>query len=174
MAALTQTLLARGTDYKYLEAVRAMWAGPMLVKGPLGTHDAHICRDLGIEGLVLSNHGARQSESLVSPLSVLPRIRDAVGEMLTIGIDSGARSGLDVARALALGARFVLLGRAFMFAVAALGRAGAHYATELIGMELEQAMGQTGCFELSALPERLAADPAVPSRPKGPPAASGL
>ncbi len=172
VAALTQTLLAKGADHKYLESVRGMWPGPMLVKGPLGAHDAHICSDLGIEGLVLSNHGARQSESLVSPLSVLPGIRDAVGEGLTIGIDSGVRSGLDVARAIALGAQFVLLGRAFMFAVAALGRQGAHYAGELLAAELEQAMGQVGAFELSALPERLASEAAAAPRPRRPRAAS--
>jgi L-lactate dehydrogenase (cytochrome) len=158
VAALTQTLLARGIDYKDLEAVRGVWDGPMLVKGTLSVHDADICRNIGIDGLVLSNHGGRQSESLPSPLHALPRIRDAVGDALCIGLDSGARSGLDVARALAVGAQFVLLGRAFMFGVAALGETGAGHAADLLALELEQAMGQIGCFELSGLPEHLATE----------------
>ena len=158
VAALTQTLLARGIDQKGLEAIRNVWEGPMLVKGTLGAQDATLCRDVGIDGLVLSNHGGRQSESLISPLQALPRIRDAVGNALCIGVDSGARSGLDVARALALGAEFVLLGRAFMFAVAALGARGADIATELLAVELDQAMGQIGCFEISGLPSHLASE----------------
>jgi isopentenyl diphosphate isomerase/L-lactate dehydrogenase-like FMN-dependent dehydrogenase len=167
VAALTQTLLARGIDAKGLESVRALWDGPMMVKGPFGVQDARVCMDIGIEGLVLSNHGARQSESLPCPLHALPRIRDAAGEALCVGVDSGARSGLDVARALALGAQFVLLGRAFMFAVAALGERGARHACELLAMELEQAMGQIGCFELSKLPAHLAPEAAAAGGPKG-------
>lgn len=162
--ALTQTLIARGMDAKGLEAVRALWDGPMIVKGPLGLEDARTCQGIGIDGLVVSNHGARQSESLVCPLHVLRRIRDAVGGSLCVGVDSGVRSGLDIARALALGAQFVLLGRAFMFGVAALGAAGAQHATELLALELEQAMGQLGCFELADLPARLAPDSKAATR----------
>ena len=161
VTALTQTLLAKGFDHKGLAAVRAVWDAPMMVKGALSVADALVCRDIGIEGLVLSNHGGRQSESLVNPLQVLPRVRDAVGDALCLGVDSGARSGLDVARALALGAQFVLLGRAFMFGVAALGKAGARHAADLLALELEQAMGQIGCFDLSALPAHLAGDTAA-------------
>jgi L-lactate dehydrogenase (cytochrome) len=166
VAALTQTLLARGIDYKDLEAVRSAWDAPMLVKGALSAHDANVCRSIGIDGLVLSNHGGRQSEALVSPLHALPRIRESVGDALCIGVDSGARSGLDVARALALGAQFVLLGRAFMFGVAALGARGAGHAAELLALELEQAMGQIGCFELGALPGFLAGEGSGPARPR--------
>jgi len=157
--ALTQTLIGRGMDAQKLEAIRALWDGPMIVKGPLSIQDARTCIGIGVNGLVLSNHGARQSESLISPLHVLPQIRAAVGDSLCLGVDSGARSGLDIARAIALGAQFVLLGRAFMFGVAALGATGAEHATELLAIELEQAMGQIGCFELKGLSGRLAAGP---------------
>jgi isopentenyl diphosphate isomerase/L-lactate dehydrogenase-like FMN-dependent dehydrogenase len=155
VSALTRTLLAQGIDAKGLEAVRAAWSGPMLVKGPLSVHDAELCRAIGVQGLVLSNHGGRQSESLPNPLHALPRIRDALGDSLCLTVDSGARSGLDVVRALALGAEFVFLGRAFMFAVAALGEAGADHAVQLLAMELEQALGQLGCFEIAQLPRHL-------------------
>jgi len=166
VAALTQTLLAQGIDAKGLAAVRALWDGPMMVKGPLGVADARVCRDIGIEGLVLSNHGGRQSEALPCPLHVLARIRDAVGESMSVGLDSGARSGLDVARAMALGAQFVLFGRAFMFGVAALGARGARHASDLLAVELEQAMGQVGCFQLADLPASLSAETGSAARLK--------
>ncbi|MCC6474927.1 MAG: alpha-hydroxy-acid oxidizing protein [Burkholderiales bacterium] len=152
VAALTHTL-AQGMDCKALERLRGIWTGALLVKGPLGAEDARTCRALGAQGLVLSNHGGRQSEALPSPLHALPRVREAIGADLRLAVDSGARSGLDVARALALGADLVLLGRAFMFAVAALGKAGAQHAVDLLAIELTQAMGQIGCFELSRLPQ---------------------
>jgi len=155
VSALTRTLMAQGTDEKGLEVVRAAWQGPMLVKGALSVHDAQVCRAIGVQGLVLSNHGGRQSEALLNPLHALPRIRDAVGGSLCLTVDSGVRSGLDVVRALALGAEFVFLGRAFMFAVAALGKAGADHAVELLSIELKQALGQLGCFELDQLPRHL-------------------
>jgi isopentenyl diphosphate isomerase/L-lactate dehydrogenase-like FMN-dependent dehydrogenase len=114
-------------------------------------HDAEVCKAIGAQGVILSNHGGRQSESLISPLHALPRVRDCVGDSLALMVDSGARSGLDIARALSLGADFVFLGRAFMFAVAALGEIGADHAVELLATELTQAMGQIGCFDLGGL-----------------------
>ncbi len=156
VAALQNTLLARGMDWKGLEAVRKMWNGPMLCKGLMSAADAKMCLDMGLDGVVMSNHGGRQSESLVSPLETLAGVRDAVGDKLTVAVDSGARSGLDVARALALGADFVFMGRAFMFAVSAAGRAGADHVAELLGIEFTQAMGQIGCFEIKDLPRYLA------------------
>lgn len=156
VAALQNTIMARGMDLKGLEAVRAMWGGPMLCKGIMSPSDAKDCVSIGVEGAVLSNHGGRQSESLVSPLEILGRVRDAVGDKLTLAVDSGSRSGLDVARAMALGADFVLMGRAFMFAVAALGKAGADHVAELLGIEFTQAMGQIGCYEIEKLPRYLA------------------
>jgi hypothetical protein len=122
---------------------------------PASPEEAEWAMGCAIERFVADRRAGRQSESLPSPLSVLPRIRDAVGSALCLTVDSGARSGLDVARALALGAEFVLLGRAFMFAVAALGEAVADLAVELLSIELKQAMGQIGCFELGRLAEHL-------------------
>ena len=156
VAQLANSLLMNGVDWSFMEKVRNRWEGPMAVKGPLSVSDAEHCRKIGIDALVLSNHGGRQSESLVHPLEVLPKIRDAVGDDLKLIVDSGVRSGLDVARALAVGADFVLLGRAFMFAVSALGEAGAELAVELIRSELEQIMNQVGCFDVRELSRHLA------------------
>jgi isopentenyl diphosphate isomerase/L-lactate dehydrogenase-like FMN-dependent dehydrogenase len=158
VAALQNTIMARGMDLKGLEAVRKMWDGPMMCKGVLSASDAKDCLNIGIEGVVLSNHGGRQSESLISPLEALQGVRDAVGDRLVVTVDSGSRSGLDVARAMALGADFVFMGRAFMFAVCALGEAGADHVAELLGIEFAQAMGQIGCFEIKNLPRHLASD----------------
>ena len=156
VAALQNTLLARGMDLKGLEVVRKLWDGPMLCKGIMSPSDAKDCVSIGVEGALLSNHGGRQSESLVSPLETLARVRDVVGDQLTLAVDSGSRSGLDVARAMALGADFVFMGRAFMFAVAALGKAGADHVAKLLGIEFAQAMGQIGCYEIKNLPRYLA------------------
>jgi L-lactate dehydrogenase (cytochrome) len=153
--ALTRTIMAQGMERQGLEQIRAAWDGPLVVKGPMSVHDAEVCKAIGVQGLILSNHGGRQSESLISPLHALPRVRDALGDSLTLMVDSGARSGLDVARALSLGAEFVFLGRAFMFSVAALGEPGADHAVELLTTELTQAMGQIGCFELGHLPKHV-------------------
>jgi isopentenyl diphosphate isomerase/L-lactate dehydrogenase-like FMN-dependent dehydrogenase len=158
VAALQNTIMARGMDLKGLEAVRKMWNGPMLCKGVLSASDAKDCLNIGVDGVVLSNHGGRQSESLISPLEALPHVRDAVGDRLVVTVDSGSRSGLDVARAMALGADFVFMGRAFMFAVCAIGEAGADHVAELLGVEFAQAMGQIGCYEIKNLPRHLASD----------------
>jgi L-lactate dehydrogenase (cytochrome) len=106
--------------------------------------------------LVLSNHGGRQLEAMGSALNVLPGIRKATRGKLALFVDGGLRSGLDVARALAMGAEFVFLGRAFMYGVAALGAPGAEHVVNLLQVELAQAMGQIGCPDIAALPRFLA------------------
>lgn len=153
---LSETLLMKGVDWEFFAKLRDRWKAPMAIKGPLSVSDAERCRRIGVDAIVLSNHGGRQSESLPHPLLALPEIRDAVGSDLTLIVDSGVRSGLDVARALAVGADFVLLGRAFMFAVAALGEAGAELAAELLRAELAQILEQIGCFSLRELPDYVA------------------
>ena len=138
-----------------IEALRKAWDGPMIVKGLLSASDAEHCARLGVDAVLLSNHGGRQSESLVHPLDMIDAVRASTDGALNLFVDSGARPGLDVARALARGADFVFLGRAFMYAVAAMGAPGGAHAVELLGLELAQILGQIGCPDIASLPRFL-------------------
>jgi isopentenyl diphosphate isomerase/L-lactate dehydrogenase-like FMN-dependent dehydrogenase len=155
-ARMLEALLQLGIDWTYVEKLRARWDGPMVIKGVLSPSDAEHCRRSGVDAIIVSTHGARVSEALIHPLDALPAIRDAVGSEVKLIVDSGVRSGLDIARALARGADFVLMGRAFMFAVAALGEIGADLAVDLLRTELEQVLQQIGCFDIADLPKHLA------------------
>jgi L-lactate dehydrogenase (cytochrome) len=117
-------------SWKDLDWIRSVWHRPLIIKGILDPDDSKIAADLGIEGIVVSNHGGRQLDGVLSSVCALPAIVDAVGHRLTVLADSGVRSGTDVVRMLALGARGVLLGRAWLFALAAEGGIGV---TQLLG-----------------------------------------
>lgn len=135
--------------------IRSLWPGKLLVKGVLAVEDAGEYLTLGADGLVVSNHGGRQLDAAPSPVQVLPHIRRAVGPDVPIVADSGARSGLDVARLLALGADFVLMGRPFLFALGALDSRGGEHVMSVLKAELEATMGQLGCPTLADLPRFL-------------------
>ena len=155
VAEMISGLLARHIGWPEIEALRKAWDGPMIVKGLLSASDAEHCARLGVDAVLLSNHGGRQSESLVHPLDMIDAVRASTDGALNLFVDSGARSGLDVARALARGADFVFLGRAFMYAVAAMGAPGGAHAVELLGLELAQILGQIGCPDIASLPRFL-------------------
>ncbi len=149
----------RTLAWQDLAWVRAHWPGKLVVKGILAADDARLARDHGIDGIVLSNHGGRQVESLPSALEVLPAVVDAVGGALEILIDGGVRRGDDVAKALALGARAVLLGRAPLYGLAACGEAGARDVLRLLAEEYEIALRLIGCTRSADLsPAALTAD----------------
>ena len=135
--------------------IRDGWPGKLLVKGILDVEDATRYLALGADGLVVSNHGGRQLDAAPSVVSVLPGIRKAVGPDATLVVDSGIRSGQDIARMLALGADFVLLGRPFMYAVVALDRQGGDHVMNVLKAELSSVMGQLGCPTLAELPRFL-------------------
>ena len=139
--------------WDYLDELRAMWDGPMLLKGPLHYEDCKRALDAGLDGLILSNHGGRQLDCAPSPISQLPQMRQRLGADVTIAIDSGLRSGLDIARAIALGADFCFLGRAFLMGVAALGTKGAHHVGDILIEELSNTMIQLGVSSLAELAE---------------------
>jgi lactate 2-monooxygenase len=122
-------------DIKFLQK---HWDGPIVLKGIQTIQDAEKCVELGIQGIVVSNHGGRQVDGGVSSLGVLPRIVDAVGDKLDILFDSGIRAGADIAKAMALGARMCLVGRPFVYGLALGGQAGvSHVLNSLLGdMEL--------------------------------------
>lgn len=131
-------------SWKDLEWIRQFWEGPMIIKGILDPEDAKDAVRFGADGIVVSNHGGRQLDGVLSTARALPAIADAVKSDITILSDSGIRNGLDVVRMLALGADSVLLGRAFVYALAAQGQAGVENLLDLIDKEMRVAMTLTG------------------------------
>lgn len=138
-----------------IKNLRKNWKGTLLIKGILDADEARQCQNLGVDGVIVSNHGGRQLEAAPSPCDVLGSIRKAVGDDYPLIADSGVRSGLDICRMLALGADFVLTGRPFYYAMAAMGKKGADHIISLFKVELKCVMGQLGCKRLSDLKDRL-------------------
>jgi len=136
-------------SWKDLEWIREFWSGPMVIKGILDPEDARDAVRFGADGIVVSNHGGRQLDGVLSTARALPAIADAVKGELKILADSGIRNGLDVVRMLALGADSVLLGRAFVYALAAQGGEGVANLLDLIAREMRVAMTLTGATTIA-------------------------
>lgn len=136
-------------SWKDLQWIRDFWDGPMIIKGILDPEDAKDAVSFGADGIVVSNHGGRQLDGVLSSARALPAIADAVKGKLTILTDSGVRNGLDVVRALAQGADAVMLGRAFVYALAADGQAGVETLLDLFAKEMRVAMTLTGSSKIS-------------------------
>ena len=135
--------------WKDVEWVRSQWKGPLIVKGILDPDDARMAADGGADGIIVSNHGGRQLDGALSSARALPPIADAVAGRVSILADGGVRSGLDVVRMLALGADFVLLGRAWAYALAASGEDGVAHVLKLINAEMRVAMALTACRRIT-------------------------
>lgn len=154
--------LARNFDpsiqWKDLDWIREVWDGPLIIKGILDPDDAREAAAIGADGIVVSNHGGRQLDGVLSSARALPAIAAAVGDRLTVLADGGVRSGLDVVRMLALGARGVLLGRAWVYALAAQGEAGVGKQLELIAKEMTVAMTLTGVNRIAAIDRSILAE----------------
>jgi L-lactate dehydrogenase (cytochrome) len=140
----TTTALDPSVTWKDLEWVRSLWKGPLILKGVLDAEDAKEAVATGADGLVVSNHGGRQLDAARSSISVLPRIVDAVGSKTTVLMDGGIRSGQDLTRALALGAKACMVGRAWVYGVAAKGEAGVTAVLETMKRELRTSMALVG------------------------------
>ncbi len=140
-----------------LDWIRSEWNGPLIIKGILDPDDARAAADIGADGIVVSNHGGRQLDGVLSSARALPAIADAVRDRLTILADSGVRSGLDVVRMLALGAHGVLLGRAWLYALAARGEPGVVQLLDLIAREMRVAMALTGVRRIDEIDRSLLA-----------------
>ncbi|WP_264797980.1 L-lactate dehydrogenase, partial [Acidocella aminolytica] len=134
-----------------LQWLREFWKGKIVIKGILDPEDAREAVKFGADGLIVSNHGGRQLDGVLSSAHALPRIVDAVKDELTIFADGGVRSGLDVVRMLALGADSVLLGRAYVYALATAGEAGVTKLLDLIAKEMRVAMALTGVTKISQI-----------------------
>jgi L-lactate dehydrogenase (cytochrome) len=124
--------------------VRENWSGRLVVKGVLDPEDARRAADVGVDGVVVSNHGGRQLDSVPSTAVALPGVVDAIGDQVEVLVDGGVRTGLDVVKMLALGARAVLIGRAWAWAVAAGGEAGVRHVLDVFRADIDTALGLTG------------------------------
>jgi L-lactate dehydrogenase (cytochrome) len=133
-----------GLSWDHLALMRKLWDGRLVVKGVLSPGDVAKARDLGLDGVIVSNHGGRQLDYAVSPLQVLPDlVREARGE-IKVMVDSGFRRGTDILKAYALGADFVFVGRPFLFAATVAGETGVVHAIELLGKEVSVDMALLG------------------------------
>ena len=138
-------------SWRHIEAIRRRWKGPLVVKGLLSVEDALQAQHAGADGVVLSNHGGRQLDGAISPMRVLEDVVAAVGPSYPVLVDGGFRRGSDVLKAIALGARLVLVGRPFNYAAAVAGEAGVLHAITLLRDEVDRnlaMLGATGCSEL--------------------------
>src|SRR5262249_34500113 len=126
--------------WKDIAAIRDLWDGPLVVKGILDPDDARAAADIGVEGVIVSNHGGRQLDGPLSSIRALPSIAKAIGNRTTVLMDGGIRTGADVVRALCMGARAVLIGRAWAWALGARGQAGVAHVLQILEKEMRVAM----------------------------------
>ena len=147
-------------SWKDLEWIREFWKGPMIIKGILDPQDAKDAVSFGADGIVVSNHGGRQLDGVLSTTKALPPIAQAVGDDLTVLVDSGIRSGLDVVRMLALGAKACLLGRSTAYALAAEGQSGVENLLDIFAKEMRVAMTLTGVTAIDQIDPTTLVQPA--------------
>jgi len=138
-----------------LQFVRDNWDGPIIIKGILDVEDAKQAASLGVEGIIVSNHGGRQLDGVSSTVKALPKIADVVGDKLSVLVDGGIRSGLDVVRMLALGADSVLIGRSWVYGLAARGQEGVEHVLEIIKNEMQVAMALTACRSIKEIDRKI-------------------
>jgi L-lactate dehydrogenase (cytochrome) len=144
-------------NWKDIDWIRSIWPGKLILKGILDVEDAEIAAKTGAQAIVVSNHGGRQLDGAPSSIEVLPKIVDAVGWQIEIMFDGGIRSGQDVMRALALGAKSCMIGRAYAYGLGAAGQEGVATAIELIGKELTTTMGLCGVNTIAEIGDHVLA-----------------
>lgn len=149
-ASLIASQLKPRITWDDVRKIRQLWDGPLLVKGVMTEADTIRARNTGVDGVVLSNHGGRQLDCAVSPIEVLPAIRNRLPDF-PILVDSGFRRGSDVLKALALGANAVMVGRATLYGLAAAGEGGAAHAINILMSEIHRVMGLLGCLDLASV-----------------------
>jgi (S)-mandelate dehydrogenase len=140
---------------KEIAWLKSIWPRKLVVKGVLDVEDARRLADAGVDGIVVSNHGARQLDGSVSPIEVLSAIAEAVGSRLCVMIDGGFRRGTDIVKAVGLGAQLVLLGRATLYGLAAGGEEGAKHALSILREEIDRTIGLLGVTSLADCAGRL-------------------
>jgi len=138
--------------------IRKLWKGKLIIKGIMEVSDARLALKHGADGIVVSNHGGRQLDGAPSSISALPKIVDAVGDKTEVLFDGGVRTGQDLMRAIALGAKGAMIGRAFVYGLGANGQEGVRMAIECIRKELDMSMALCGVNKISEIDERVLAD----------------
>jgi L-lactate dehydrogenase (cytochrome) len=151
---MNKTFSGRLTEDK-IKAIREQWPGNLVIKGIVNPEDAEIAIKLGVDGLIVSNHGGRQLDSGQSTIKPLAELAKKYSDTVTLMMDGGIRSGADVASSLASGARFTFLGRAPMFGACAMGDQGGNQVLEIFKRQLQQVMEQVGCEKVEDFPKHL-------------------
>jgi L-lactate dehydrogenase (cytochrome) len=144
----------RSVGWKDLEWLRARWSRALMVKGISSAADARHAADLGCDGIMISNHGGRQLDGAATPIELLPPVRDAVGDGLSVIVDGGVRRGTHVLKAIALGANACSIGRPYLYGLAAAGERGVARVIEIFRKEIERGMALMGCPKLNMLSRR--------------------
>ncbi len=155
LAAWTASQFDPTLNWKDVEWIKSLWPGKLILKGIMDLEDARMAAKSGADALIVSNHGGRQLDGAPSSISALPRIAEAVGNEIEVMVDGGIRSGQDVLRALALGARSCMIGRSYIYGLGAGGEAGVARAIEIIGKELDVSMALTGTKNVRDIDRRV-------------------
>jgi L-lactate dehydrogenase (cytochrome) len=151
-------------NWKDIEWVKSLWPGKLILKGIMDVDDARIAAKTGADALVCSNHGGRQLDGAASSISMLPKLVDAVGADIEVLFDGGVRTGQDIERALALGARGCLIGRSYVYGLGAYGQAGVGKALEILKKELDVTMALTGVSRVDQIGHNVLVDPPALAR----------
>ena len=151
LATWTAEAFDHALDWDRIREFRKMWDGPLIIKGIMDPRDALEALNVGADAIIVSNHGGRQLDGALSAIRALPPILDAVGDKIEVHIDSGIRSGQDVLKAMALGAKGTYIGRAFVYGLGAMGEEGVTTALDCIHKELDVSMGLCGRTDINAL-----------------------
>lgn len=155
LSAWTSQQFDPALSWKDVEWIKQRWGGKLIIKGIMDPEDARLCVENGADALIVSNHGGRQLDGAQSSIGALPAIVDAVGQQIEVHMDGGIRSGQDVIRALALGARGVYIGRAFLYGLGAMGRPGVLKCLEIIRNELDLTMAFCGLRDIQQVDQKI-------------------
>ena len=151
LSSWTAQAFDQSLNWDRIREFRKMWDGPLIIKGIMDPRDAREALNVGADAIIVSNHGGRQLDGALSAIRALPAIMDAVGDKIEVHLDSGIRTGQDVLKALALGAKGTYIGRAFVYGLGAMGEAGVTKALEAIHKELDVSMALCGRRDVKTL-----------------------
>jgi L-lactate dehydrogenase (cytochrome) len=151
LATFTTQQFSAAIGWDDIEWYRSLWPGPIALKGIMSPEDAGRAAERGVEAIIVSNHGGRQLDHAPSPIAALPKIVDAVAGRAEVILDGGIRRGSDVVKAIALGARACMIGKAFNYGVAALGERGVELAIDILRKEIDRALALIGRPTLATL-----------------------